>query len=548
MSFKRFFSGVLSLALVLGLSVSARAKGVDRSLLSISGGGSHSACVTQEGQVYAWGSNRALQLGIEDQVDSAAPTEVDGVHAISVACGYDFTAALSFGGTVYTWGFQQDRLPRELSLTGVTKIDAGQTDILALRTDGTVWQWAYGGEPRRVAGLSRVADISAGGGHCLALTVDGCVYAWGGNDYGQLGDGTTTSRQTPVKLPLMNIVDVSAGFSHSLAVSYDGRTYAWGGNDYGQLGDGTREPRFAPVRVKNLSGAVRVAAGNGCSMALNDAGSVYTWGYGEYGQLGNGTNTVAADSPIKVAGLSDVAQIECGVYHCMAVTNGGVLYMWGRNRDGQVWSDLSGSCTTPRKLRGELDTDSAVQLNPVSGASAWAEAELSELYETDAAFPMLWDRFGARITRAEFTALLVSVYESRKSTTVHESATAKFTDVAGHPLESELRKAITLGLVNGTSDTTIEPDRALTRQEGAKILCSFISRTQGVTIPKKLQNLSFYADATLIQPWAAPYVYYAYENKIMRGRTDGCFDPNGGLTREQSLLMAQRVLAMYGSK
>ena len=499
MSFKRFFSGVLSLALVLGLSVSARAKGVDRSLLSISGGGSHSACVTQEGQVYAWGSNRALQLGIEDQVDSAAPTEVDGVHAISVACGYDFTAALSFGGTVYTWGFQQDRLPRELSLTGVTKIDAGQTDILALRTDGTVWQWAYGGEPRRVAGLSRVADISAGGGHCLALTVDGCVYAWGGNDYGQLGDGT-------------------------------------------------REPRFAPVRVKNLSGAVRVAAGNGCSMALNDAGSVYTWGCGEYGQLGNGTNTVAADSPIKVAGLSDVAQIECGVYHCMAVTNGGVLYMWGRNRDGQVWSDLSGSCTTPRKLRGELDTDSAVQLNPVSGASAWAEAELSELYETDAAFPMLWDRFGARITRAEFTALLVSVYESRKNTTVHENATAKFTDVAGHPLESELRKAITLGLVNGTSDTTIEPDRALTRQEGAKILCSFISRTQGVTIPKKLQNLSFYADATLIQPWAAPYVYYAYENKIMRGRTDGCFDPNGGLTREQSLLMAQRVLAMYGSK
>lgn len=541
MNYRRF----LYIALIMGLCLSApvHAQGVDRSLLSVSGGSSHSACVTQSGQVYTWGSNRAYQLGTADQPDNAAPVEAEGIHAISVACGYDFTVALGFDGTVYTWGFHQDITPRKVNLTGVTKIDAGQTDILALRTDGTVWQWTYGGEPRQVEGLSRIAEISAGGGYCLALTADGCVYAWGGNPYGQLGDGTTTSRQTPVRLPLINIVDISAGFSHSLAVSYDGTTYAWGSNEFRQLGDGTKENRSAPVQVKNLSGVVRVAAGNGCSMALDDTGRVYIWGYGEYGQLGDGSNTVAARTPISANHLSDVVQIECGVYHCMAVTKSGALYLWGRNRDGQVCDDASGIFTTPKRIRGELDADNTDQVNVVSDASDWAIPELAELYREDIVLPMLWSDYQARLTRAEFAALLVSVYEGQAQTPVYENKTTKFTDLKGHPLESELRKALSLGLIDGTGGASIEPDRLLTRQEGAKILCAFVSRTRGVTIPKKLYNLSFYADAALIQPWAAPYVFYAHEQGLMKGSLDDRFDPNGAMTREQGLLMAWRSLA-----
>lgn len=541
MNIRRLFS--IALFMGLCLSVSVHAKGVDRSLLSVSGGSSHSACVTQSGKVYSWGSNRAYQLGISDPSDVAAPVEAEGIHAISVACGYDFTVALGFDGTVYTWGFHQDKTPKKVDLTGVTKIDAGQTDILALRTDGTVWQWSYGGEPRQVAGLSRIAEISAGGGYCLALTADGCVYAWGGNLYGQLGDGTTTSRRTPVKLPLINIVDISAGFSHSLAVSYDGKTYAWGNNEYSQLGDGTKENRSAPIQVKRLSDVVRVAAGNGCSMALDASGKVYIWGYGEYGQLGDGSNTVAAGTPVSANHLSNVTQIECGVYHCMAVTQSGALYLWGRNRDGQVCSDTSGIFTTPKQIRSEVDADNTDQVNVLSDASDWAIPELSELYRENIVLPMLWSRYQARITRSEFAALLVSVYESQQKTSVYENKTAKFTDLKGHPLESELRKALTLGLIDGTGGANIEPDRLLTRQEGAKILCSFVSKLRGVTIPNRLYNLSFYTDAALIQPWAAPYVFYAHEQGLMKGVLDDMFDPNGAMTREQGLLIAWRSLA-----
>jgi alpha-tubulin suppressor-like RCC1 family protein len=76
----------------------------------------------------------------------------------------------------------------------VGAIAAGGEVVLALKTDGTVWQWTYGGAISRVSGLSRVAAIATGGGHHLALTVSGEVWAWGKNDRGQLGDGTAVDR------------------------------------------------------------------------------------------------------------------------------------------------------------------------------------------------------------------------------------------------------------------------------------------------------------------------------------------------------------------
>ena len=92
----------------------------------------------------------------------------------------------------------------------------------------------------QVQGLSSVTAIAAGEVHSLALKSDGTVWAWGNNYYGQLGDGTTTDRYTPVQVQgLSSVVAVAADISHSLAVKSDGTVWAWGKNDHGQLGDGT---------------------------------------------------------------------------------------------------------------------------------------------------------------------------------------------------------------------------------------------------------------------------------------------------------------------
>ncbi len=548
MKIMRLLSLLISLSLIFGiLIIPASATKPDESILPVSGGSGHTIAVTKDGHVYTWGTNRSGQLGIKNVDGSAKPTLVEGISAVAVAAGYDFSVALSYTGTVYVWGMNQDKLPKEINITGVVKIDAGQTDILALRTDGTVWQWTYGNQPKAVQGLERIVDISAGGSHYLALGADGSVYAWGSNTFGQLGDGTTYEKQVPIKVPLLNVVDISAGHTHSLASTYDGKVYAWGNNECGQLGIGTTDNSAVPVCVKNLTKAIKVAAGNGMSMALNENGQVFTWGYGEYGQLGNGSNSISTTVPVSVTNqLPNIIYIECGVQHCLAVTEGGTLYAWGRNRDGQIGNAGNANSDISQRIMSDIYVDGAFRPEIMTGASNWAISDLTTLYDSGKVFPLLWSKYSTPITRGEFASLLVSLYESVKETSVTGGGGVKFTDIENHILESNIRKAIGLGLLNGTSDSTITPDRALTRQEGVKILCSFVSRATGTLITDTLRNLSFYVDAKNIADWAIPYVSYAYDNDLMKGDNSNKFNPTDGLTREQALIIAQRMIVKYG--
>ena len=93
--------------------------------------------------------------------------------------------------------------------------------------------------------------ISAGYEHSLAVKSDGSLWAWGNNDYGQIGDGTTYNRYSPVPIgPDNDWVMVSGGFSHSLAVKSDGQLWAWGKNNYGQLGLGHNNNRLEPTLIR----------------------------------------------------------------------------------------------------------------------------------------------------------------------------------------------------------------------------------------------------------------------------------------------------------
>jgi alpha-tubulin suppressor-like RCC1 family protein len=104
--------------------------------------------------------------------------------------------------------------------------------------------------------------IAASTYHSLALKSDGTVMAWGYNSSGELGDGTTMQRTSPVAVTGLNgVVAVAAGGGHSLALKSDGTVMAWGHNDYGQLGDSTTTNRSSPVAVAGLAGVLAVAAG-----------------------------------------------------------------------------------------------------------------------------------------------------------------------------------------------------------------------------------------------------------------------------------------------
>lgn len=541
----------ISMLLVTGLVSGsiAQAATVIQKVAPVAGGMSHTIALRSDGTIWTWGSNQQLQLGMSAATgEQPTPKQVEGISSvISVSAGYDFSLALRYDGSVSVLGGEgASRIYSVPGLTGIVAVAAGQTDALALDNNGRVWQWSIGGTPRMVSSLKSVAAISAGGAHFLALTYSGEVWAWGANWNGQLGNGSTVSRETPVRvLGLTNIICVAAGYSHSLAVGHDGAVYAWGSNTYGQLGDGTTDTSLSPIQVKKLADVVQISAGNETSMALTKKNELYTWGYGEYGQLGDDTFRISQKTPTRILAEGTPQYIASGVHHNFYVTTGGDLFVWGRNRSSQLGTGLSTNENYPKQVLTMIAKDDAYSTNYFADASAWAVPELTSLLEMDLVPPMFWDGYRDNITRAEFAGLLVSLYEKIKELEVSYPRTTNFKDIASHSFEPEIRKAYELGLVNGTSETRFNPDGAITRQEATKMICSFVAKMEGVAAPSAIRNLAYYKDASQIAEWAIPFVAFAYENDIMQGSTDGSFMPLASLTREQTLIIVLRTIQKY---
>jgi hypothetical protein len=179
-----------------------------------------------------------------------------------------------------------------------------------------------------VRGLRDVVALAAGHGHTLALQVDGTVWAWGNGTLGQLGDGTTSSRSTPVQVSgLTDVVAIAAGGGHSLARTADGSAWAWGLNDAGpagasgggQLGVGDMSNRLTPVLVHGLTDVVAIAAGGVHSLARTADDTVWAWGANGFGQVGDGSTTSRL-TPVPIDGLTDGIAIAAGAWHSLALT------------------------------------------------------------------------------------------------------------------------------------------------------------------------------------------------------------------------------------
>jgi len=527
----------------------AKAVGVFQKITPVSGGMPHTIALKDDGTIWTWGSNQQLQLGSAGNVtEQPLPAQVEDISSvISVSAGYYFSLALRYDGSVYVLGTGgSSPVYKVPGLTGIVAVAAGQTEGLALDIDGALWQWDIGGSPRRISRLSGVAAIEAGGAHFFALTFSGDVWAWGANWSGQLGIGSTNDLTEPRRIPsLANIVSIAAGYSHSLAVSHDGSVYAWGSNTYGQLGDGTTETRYSPVKVIGVENAVQASAGNESSMALTSKHEIYTWGYGEYGQLGNGTTTITQDTPSKIEVKGAPDYIASGAHHCLYVADTGDLYAWGRNRNHQLGSGMNSNESSPVKVSDALASASENNTNPLTGASNWAPPELSKLYAMNLLPPMLWGNYRENVTRAEFAAVLVNMYETLNGTSIKFPDKTNFTDIENHVFEAEIRKAFEIELVSGVSETSFNPRGSITRQEAAKMICSFIVIMEDIPLDMSPGSLAFYKDAASISEWAVPFVRFAYVNDIMQG-SGGSFNPLSNLTREMTLAMIYRIILKYG--
>ena len=247
------------------------------------------------GGIDCWGHNGDYQLGDGTNVDHLVP------HAVLNGAGHG-------------------------PIVGQTGVSVGQYNVCSTQSDGSARCWGLNqfgvlgvgaGVPfaplpvrvKAVSGsgfLANVTSISAAPNHTCALLKNGTADCWGANTFGQLGDGTTTTRLRPIPVrnvlgtaTLVHIAQIttgggSSGGDHTCVRLLAKTALCWGGNTFGQLGDGTKVTRHRPVIVKapsgigSLANVTSIVAGPIDTCAMLTSGGARCWGFNQAGQFGNG--------------------------------------------------------------------------------------------------------------------------------------------------------------------------------------------------------------------------------------------------------------------
>lgn len=261
-----------------------------------------------------------------------------------IAAGSVSSFAIDSNGHLYAWGddsFGQLGIGRLTQSLSPLKVGAGY------KTGGPLPGQA----------------VATGRSHTVALKADGTLWAWGSNWMGQLGDGTTATRDRPVMID-SGFIAVAAAADHTLALKADGTLWGWGRNNSGQLGvGGDNKGMYESIPTPQLIGAgfSAIATGDSHAVALKADGSLWAWGGNDDGQVGDGGSSselcnkmqfgggsTCRTSPIQI-GTGFVA-IAAGGSHALAVKADGTLWAWGGNDSGQLGDSTTEKRTTPKQV------------------------------------------------------------------------------------------------------------------------------------------------------------------------------------------------------
>ncbi|NBP82631.1 hypothetical protein EBU60_02045, partial [bacterium] len=278
----------------------------------VSAGSSHTCATTTSGALFCWGSNANGQLGIGSTARALTPQRVGLLTGwSSVSAGTNHTCAIN-AGQLFCWGANANgQLGRGNTTPSNTPVRIGSaSNWLQVATD---------------PGANHTCAIDKSGG-----ASQGALWCWGVNTNGQIGDNSTATRTAPVRIgTAADWKDVAVGATHSCAIrSASNLTYCWGSNAVGQLGIGSTVSKQAPTIVNAAAGSVDIDAGTGRTCATNDTG-VKCWGLGTTtpSTLYFSTGTAIPKSiMVEVGGTN-----ECGITE-------GRLAVWcrGTNASGQL--------------------------------------------------------------------------------------------------------------------------------------------------------------------------------------------------------------------
>jgi alpha-tubulin suppressor-like RCC1 family protein len=225
-----------------------------------------------DGTLWGWGANASGQLGTNDRTNRSSPVQtVSGGTNWKQVSAAEFTAAIKTDGTLWMWG------QNNFGQLGDNTIVAKSSPIQTV-SGGTNWK-----------------QVSAGMYATAAIKTDGTLWTWGHNAYGTLGDNTTASKSSPVQTVAggTNWQTIEVGIHLMGGTKTDGTLWLWGLNlYYGALGDGTATSKSSPVQTsvggttwKNISfklaGSASAAPTTNVKQTVHGIktdGTIWVWG------------------------------------------------------------------------------------------------------------------------------------------------------------------------------------------------------------------------------------------------------------------------------
>jgi alpha-tubulin suppressor-like RCC1 family protein len=291
------------------------------------------------------------------------PFSTFGQNWHMVASGIDFSIAIGNDGSMWGWGNSSklagygesdpQRTPIQMGSESWRWVETGTEHIIAIRKDGSLWAWGHNLAGQLGLGYTSFKEESmqqvgtdydwlkvSSAVHNLALKQDSSLWTWGNNNYSYVLDTIAHDIVQPVQIHKdKKWIDVAAGIRHSLALDEHGNIWAWGHNTSGYLGNGSFQDTIIsePQKINGLVEMAQIEVGSYHSLALKQDGSIYSWGINWYGQLGQGFNDYTDRAePTRIGSKNDWTRVRAGGYSSFAINEDKELYAWGYNEKGNL--------------------------------------------------------------------------------------------------------------------------------------------------------------------------------------------------------------------
>jgi alpha-tubulin suppressor-like RCC1 family protein len=303
-----------------------------RRFVNLTVGGLSKCALDAQRGAYCWGANQRGEVGDGSHLAKRGPSPVSGgLRWRTISAGGVHACGITVDKEAYCWG----------------------NDFRGAVGNGRV-SFSTSPEPTAVLGGLTFDSLYAGPGTSCGLTSDGTAYCWGVNDYGRLGDGEPPEPGKEAATPSLVVgghrfSSLSMGGAHVCALTSDARAYCWGWNQYGQLGNGTTTHSSSPVAVSGGHRWRLLTSGEFHTCGLTSDSTLYCWGHNARGQFGNGTKTDAS-SPQLIAASGTYVSVTAGTLHTCGLTAVGTAFCWGRGDFGQLGNGAFADSPRPTQV------------------------------------------------------------------------------------------------------------------------------------------------------------------------------------------------------